>query len=280
MPTISQLFVYPVKSLRGYTLESAQLSPQGLIYDRQWMIINDDNIFVTQRKYSEMILIHTRIESGQLILSKPNDTTLEPLVIEINRTPVTPAFEAKVWKDMCWVLDEGEQASQWLSRALNISQRLRLVRMSDIQRPQSKPDLLGKETHTYFADAAPFLVTNEASLVALNTHLNTQGIESVTMERFRPNIVVQGLDAFAEHDIKGLANDQYALNHCYPCQRCVVPTIDIETGQRHGQRQPFSMLAEINGMPENAKVPAFGENATLVSGDGGFIHVGDTVNIR
>jgi uncharacterized protein len=273
MMHISQLFLFPVKSLRGFSVNAARLTPQGLEHDRFWMIINDNNQFVTQRKLSQMVLIRTAIHKDQLILSSPQQTS--PLIIPINQTPSSAAFAASVWKDTCQVLDEGEKASMWLSTALNSASPLRLVRMASQPRPQSKPDLLGAHTHTHFADAAPFLIANEASLNAVNQQLIAANHLPVPMENFRPNIVVSGLEAFAEHQLNGLQHNYYHFKHCYPCQRCVIPTIHIETGIRHAQQQPFSLIADINAMPNNNKAPAFGENAILMAGVGNAIQVGD-----
>lgn len=275
---ISQLFIYPVKSLRGFSTKEATLTPQGLAYDRQWMIINEKNNFVTQRKYAQLVLIHTRIEGQQLILSLANQSVLAPLVINMDQTPSTDVIEATIWKDTCLVIDEGADASQWLHKALGeTTPPLRLVRMASTPRPQSQPELLGENTHTYFADAAPFLITNEASLDKVNKQLQTANHHPVPMENFRPNIVLTGIDAFTEHTIKHIHHPHYQFTHCYPCQRCVIPTIDITTGIRHPKQQPFSCIANINAMPNNPKAPAFGENAILQRGDQSTIHVGDVL---
>lgn len=277
---ISQLFIYPVKSLRGIEIDAAVLTPQGLQYDRQWMIINDKDMFVTQRKYAQMVLIHTEIKDRQLILSKPSEPTISPLSIDMDDIPSSPEITATVWKDQCQVLDEGEPASLWLSRVLDSPSPLRLVRMADTARPQSKPDLLGESTHTYFADAAPFLLTNSESLGQVNKQLESLEYQHVPMENFRPNIVVDGLGAFEEHKIPGIQHPNYQLKHCYPCQRCVIPTINIATGERHSAQQPFSCIAAINPMPENPKAPAFGENAVLLKGEGETIRVGDVISVH
>lgn len=276
---ISQLFIYPVKSLRGFTVTEATLTPQGLQHDRQWMIINEKNTFVTQRKIPHMVLIHTRIHNQQLILSVPTQPQLPPLIIDMQTPSVsTETIEATVWKDTCKVIDEGIEASQWLQQALGeTTPTLRLVRMANTPRPQSKPELLGENTHTYFADAAPYLIANEASLEQVNQQLLAADHEPVPMENFRPNIVITGMAAFEEHNIAHLQHPNYQFKHCYPCQRCIMPTINIETGKRHPQQQPFSCIAKINAMPNQPKAPAFGENAVLLRGNAATIRVGDTL---
>lgn len=275
---ISQLFIHPVKSLRGFSVDAAKLTPQGLQHDRQWMVVSESKRFITQRKYPQMALIHTAIENQQLILTKPSQKGFPPLIIDINTIPRPKAFDAVIWKDTCQVLDEGTVASQWLSKALGIEAPVHLVRMADTPRPQSKPEILGEDTHTYFADAAPFLVANEASLERVNEQLADEGHLPVLMENFRPNIVVTGIKAFAEHDIQQLTHENYTLKHCYPCKRCIMPTIDTKTGIRHPQQEPFSLIADINPMPENAKAPAFGENAILLRGEDQHIRVGDVLD--
>ncbi len=282
MVNIQSLWIYPVKSLRGFAVDSAILSSQGLQYDRHWMVINEDNQYITQRKYGEMILIHTQIEDGKLILSKPNDPTLGTFTVSLHQQTKTEKITAAVWGDTCQVYDEGKAVSDWLTQAIGSEKTLRLVRMAEDKRIQSKPELTlpefsHLETDTLFADAAPFLTANPQSLERVNQQMLAAGHASVTMEHFRPNIVLDGLPAFAEHQIQTLNHQDYQLRHCYPCPRCVIPTIDVNTGLRHSQQQPFSLIAEINSMPNKAKAPAFGENAILIKGHGQTIRVGDNL---
>lgn len=276
--TIKGLFIFPVKSLRGFEVENTHMSQLGFDYDRHWMIINKQGTFISQRKYPSMVLIQTELSDNLLHLRKPGMPELQiPLIYQAQKLKV---FTAKVWRDECQVIDEGESASGWLSEALNTDEKFRLVRMApNTQRPQSKPELLGKKTHTLFADAAPFLICNHNSLTALNEQLNHNDLPTVTMERFRPNIVVDGLVAFTEHSINTFNHSQYQFQCRYPCQRCVIPTIDIDSGKRHPQQQPYRLLSEMNPMPSQPKAPAFGENAILSSVNKPFISVGDILTI-
>jgi len=274
--TVTQLFLYPVKSLRGMEVKEATLSKTGFQWDRHWMIVKPDGGFITQRQFPQMVLINTAIDSNTLTLSKPG---MPDCVINLNEAMHSEVFTAKVWKDYCEVVDEGENVSEWLTKAIGTPKPLRLVRMADgHQRPQSKPDLLGKKTTTLFADAAPYLICNQQSLNAINQSLSNKNLSSVTIEHFRPNIVINGIEAFREHAITQLEHEYYQLKHCYPCQRCVVPTIDIETGKRHPQQQPFSLISELNSMPDNTQAPAFGENAILLTGENQVIKIGDQLN--
>jgi uncharacterized protein YcbX len=284
---IDQLFIFPVKSLRGIAVNNAELTPTGFKWDRHWMVIKPDGGFITQRQFLCMVLIQPRLTAEALILSKQG---MNDLIIPFSKLPSqqknndqrsdTSAsdmiIDAKVWKDNCKVIDEGEIASQWITKAVNAPRTLRLVRMaSGHKRPQSKPELFGETTHTLFADAAPLLIGNVNSLKALNAQMTKQKFDAVEMENFRPNIVLNGLEAFDEHSIKGFHNENYELRHCYPCQRCIIPTINIHTGIKNFKQEPFALLANLNAMPNNKKAPAFGENAIVTKGIGNIVNIGD-----
>ena len=187
----------------------------------------------------------------------------------------------KVWGDPCEATDLGEEISLWLTSALESESRLRLVRMAPgFVRPQSRPEHLGEHTHTHFADSAPLLVAVESSLARLNNELRARGMNPVPMNRFRPNIVVSGLDAFAEHRTSGLESDGYALKFCHPCERCVVTTIDQSTAHKDPDWQPFKTLRDINPVPgKKPAAPAFGQNAVLVRGSGQRITLGDRLSV-
>jgi uncharacterized protein YcbX len=145
------------------------------------------------------------------------------------------------------------------------------------QRPQNRPELLGENTTTFFADAAPYLVANEASLDALNQSLVAGGHQAVPMNRFRPNIIIRGLEAFAEHRLSRLDGEGFRLGFCHPCERCVVTTIDQETAEKHPGRQPFKTLRDINPMPAKKPAPAFGHNAILSQGEQTTLNTGSTL---
>ncbi len=269
---ITGLTVYPVKSMKGIKLESALLTPRGLEHDRRFMVVREDGVFVTQRDTPLMALVHTALEPGGLVLSRPGfGHVFVPFDGQGGNS-----IRTRVWKDECETTDQGEVVSNWLTEALESNERLRLVGMaSNFIRPQGKPDKLGAETHTLFADAAPFLVASEDSLARLNRELIRRGHEPAPMNRFRPNIVISGLTAFSEHSTGNLLGENCTLRLCYPCQRCVVTTIDQLTASRNPDWEPYKTLCEINPMPGGKKAPAFGQNAVLETGAGAMINTGD-----
>jgi uncharacterized protein YcbX len=272
--SITGIFVYPVKSMRGIPLKQAVLTGKGLLHDRQWMVVQSNGRFATQRDHPRLSLIHTSMDATGLQLSMDGMETVRiPLEAAEGRI-----IETSVWGAECRTIDQGEEVSRWLSEALQLESPVHLVRMqADYQRPQQKAELLGADNRVDFADAAPFLVTNEASLTQLNFVLMSKWRKPVTMDRFRPNIVIKGIEAFSEHRLARLYTAAYSLDVCYPCERCIVTTINQETAQRDPWGEPFKTLQKINPMPGKPHAPAFGENAILSHGEGETISVGDSL---
>jgi uncharacterized protein YcbX len=272
---ITGLFIYPVKSMKGVALNQAKLTSKGLKHDRNWMVVRENGRFVTQREIPQMALVHTDLNQSGLVLSMPGHGSINiPMdSFDGNETVV------KVWEDVCKAMDQGDTTSRWLTRALGSEDSLRLVRMNPgFKRPQRKPDILGEDTSTGFADASPFLLANEASLERLNSVLKSNALQSVPMDRFRPNIVVQGLEPFAEHKLTGLSGKNYQFKLCAPCQRCVITTINQETAEKDLHGQPFKTLQNMNPMPANKNAPAFAQYAILTNGDRQYISVGDQLS--
>lgn len=272
---VAGLYTYPVKSMKGIALQSAVLTPLGLEHDRCFMVVRADGSFVTQRDTPLMALLETALEPGGLRLSRDGFGHVHvPFDAEGGETVPT-----RVWKDACDTVDQGETVSRWLTEALESTEQLRLVAMAgNFERPQGKPDRLGADTRTLFADAAPYLVAAESSLAALNRALAERGRGQVPMNRFRPNVVVRGTPAFAEHTEADWAGDGYAFRLCYPCERCVVTTIDQSTARKDPDWEPYRTLAGINPVPGRETAPAFGQNAILSTGAGQTIRVGDSIS--
>jgi uncharacterized protein YcbX len=269
---ITGLHVYPVKSLKGIALERAVLTPQGLANDRRWMVVRSNGKFLTQRDLPRLSLIHTSLDKRGVTLELTGHGKTSVPFDSAGGDPV----QTKVWGIPCEALDEGEEISRWLTAALESKTALKLVRMAPgFVRPQGKPEELGQHTHTIFADAAPFLVASEESLDRLNRELASRNLAHVPMNRFRPNIVVRGLQPWEEHKLAGLHCATYGLKFCHPCERCVVTTINQDTAEKDPGWQPFNTLKEINPVPGKKPAPAFGQNATLEKGDQAVISVGD-----
>ena len=269
---ISDLTVYPVKAMKGISLNSAVLEAEGLQHDRRFMVVRSNGEFVTQRDTPRLALVETRLQAKGVELSLDGQGRISLPLEAVDGERI----ETAVWGDPCETIDQGEDISRWLTAALQSEEMLRVVRMAaGFTRPQTQPELLGAKPHTHFADAAPLLVANLASLEALNGELLRRGEQAVPMNRFRPNITISGLSAFREHAISGLSGQNFRLRFCHPCQRCKVTTIDQETAVRHPHWQPYKTLGEINPMPDSKRAPAFGQNAIVNQGFGATISVGD-----
>jgi len=274
---VTGLAIYPVKSMRGIACTEARLTPEGLEHDRRFMVARPNGRFVTQRDMPRLALIETRLDASGVTLSVPD---LEPLAIPFDRDG-GKRISVRIWGQDCVAVDQGGSVARWLRQALHSAEPLRLVAMAPgFVRPQGKPAELGADTHTRFADAAPYLVASEASLAQLNRALEHDGQAAVPMDRFRPNIVLDGLPAFAEHAARGAAGPGYTLRLAHPCQRCIVTTIDQATGHKDPQREPYRTLVRLNPMPDRPDAPAFAQNAVLETGAGATIQVGDLLTVQ
>ncbi|HVL57069.1 MAG TPA: MOSC N-terminal beta barrel domain-containing protein, partial [Burkholderiaceae bacterium] len=205
---VSRLFVHPVKSCAGIEVERARLLAGGLELDRQWMIVDRSGRFVTQRSQPRLALLRPRTSDGQLTLSAPDGSQLvEPL----QGGDRGPRVDVRIWGRTVPAHDCGDGAAAWLGRALGGPCRL-------VRRPAQRADS--------FADAAPILLLGQESLDALNRRLRASGAAEAGIERFRPNLVIAGADAFDEDHWHTVESTQWALGVTERCERCEVPNID------------------------------------------------------
>ncbi len=259
--TITGLCVYPVKSAHGIERARVPLTARGLEWDRQWMIVNPRGMFLTQRSHPHLARLVPEVRDEALVLGFPG---LPSLVVPLSLRG-TPA-SVRVWDDACVGLDAGHEAAEWVSRA--IGEPLRLVRAPPEMGRNANPRFAGATPAPIgFPDGYPILVCNEASLEDLNARLP----RPVPMDRFRPNLVLRGLPAWAEDRIDTLALGAVTLRLVKPCTRCTIPSIDQQTGTPSSDPAPalkqFRFSRELLGV-------MFGENAVIVSGVGNTLETG------
>jgi uncharacterized protein YcbX len=257
---IHQLNIYPLKSAKGLSLDSFTLGAMGPDYDRRWMVVDANGQFLSQRQLAKMCLLKTVLEQGVLHLSAPG---FEELKVE---SALTVEREAVVWSDTVRCLDCGDEAAAWLSRVLAVN--CRLVYMPEHCRRPVNPQFAHHNEIVSFADAFPLLLISEASLQDLNSRLSY----SVAMERFRPNLVVRGCDAFAEDGWKKLRIAGVEFTVAKPCARCAIPSIDPQTGEKDSE-----ILQVLARYRRRDGAVYFGQN--LLFDRPGVLSVGDTVEI-
>jgi len=231
--TIARLFVYPVKSCAGVELPEALLTETGLEFDRAWMVVDAQGEFVTQRQLPRMALIKPQMKQMEVVLRAPG-----MLALHLAFDKVEKPVRAKVWKDEVAAYDMGDIAAQWFSDFLSEPgkpQTLRLVRFDPEQKRLSSLDWTdGVEATNQFADGYPLLVASEGSLAELNERLAAAGHDAVGIERFRPNIVLAGIESHDEDRVDALhittGEGEAELKPVKPCTRCPIPDIDPATG--------------------------------------------------
>ena len=226
---VSELSIYPVKSCRGVNLNSALVESFGLENDRRWMVVDENGVMLTQRKIAEMCLIQVELTESGLILKKNFMDSLS-VITPVVKKKVT----VKVWNDECRAYDAGDEVAKWLSYALSTT--CRLVYFPDDEFRQVDLTYANKGDKTAFSDGFPLLLISEGSLNDLNSRLSTP----VTMERFRPNIIVSGCQPFAEDKWKKIRIGNIIFRIVKPCSRCVIPGINIETAER--EEEPLKTL--------------------------------------
>ncbi|MGI4744023.1 MAG: MOSC domain-containing protein [Janthinobacterium lividum] len=263
--TLAGLFIYPVKSLGGISLPTAELTPQGLRHDRRWLLVDEHNRFLTQREHAEMALLAVEAAPTGFLLRHRQRPELLPLHLPFEATPERTVF-VTIWDDVVFAWRGPEAADAWLSEALG--QPCKLVYMPDLARRECEPEHNPAGTLVSFADGYPYLLATEESLVKLNAQL----AEPVPMDRFRPNLVVRGAPADAEMAWADLRINDLPFRAVRGCGRCVVTTIDQATAQQDPTGEPLRTLATYR---KPAKKIIFGQNVTGPAT--GSLRVGDTV---
>ncbi len=271
MPRVTGLFIYPVKALRGHALTRAEFDALGFVGDRRFLIVDATEKFITQRTVPRMARIDAVLSADKLTLSAES---AGQLTVPRAAQPNALVRSVSVWKsENLRAEDCGDDASGWLSDFLGI--KCHLVRIGrDFQRPMLKSSARPGDSVS-FADAFPFLIISEASLAALNDRLQENHADPVPMNRFRPSIVVDDCEAFAEDHWSRLQIGDALFRNGGPCARCVVTTTDQLTGERLG-KEPLRTLATFRRDIADPSDVNFGVNL-IHETKAGRLHVGDTV---
>ena len=220
---ITGLYSYPIKSCGALSHEEIAVTELGLEHDRQWMLVDDNGLFISQRKHPKMALIQPHITDQQLMVEAPGMSTMEISNVS------GQAVDVQVWKDQLTAAQSPEHINQWFSDFLHTS--VRLVRHASHSRRLVDTEFAKSGEQVAFADGYPILITHQASLDALNARLSTP----VSMNRFRPNVVVKTEQAaWAELDWQHMTHQHGALDLVKPCTRCVMTGVDQRLGTQTG----------------------------------------------
>jgi len=261
--TLSAINLYPVKSLAGISLTHWPVTKTGLLYDRKWMLIDEDAQFLSQRKLPKMALIKTALTDTHLILSASD---MENLSLTLTPTG-GDIINSTIWHDQCDARSVSREADQWLSRFLKLD--CRLVYQPDEMVRQVDPNYANQTDTVAFADGFPFLIISENSLALLNQAMQL----NLPMTRFRPNLVISGCPGYAEDSWREISIGAIDFRLTKPCSRCSVPTIDPETAQTG--KEPLATLSRIRKWENKIY---FGQNA--LHNQSGILSVGDTVHVK
>jgi uncharacterized protein len=264
MLTIASLHVYPVKSCRGIELTQAELTPRGLRHDREWMVVTLEGRFLTQRELPRLALITPGIAGNALSLRADG---AGDIAVTLDADSAL-SREVTVWGDTVLARDEGDAAARWLSDYLQ--RPVRLVRFDPSRRRATDPAWsAGRQGESAFSDGYPLLVLSHASLSDLNARLP----RPLPLDRFRPNLVLDGCDPYAEDSLRLLQSGSAALSLVKPCTRCIITTTEQSTAERDGE-EPLRTLRSYRFSSELRGV-TFGQNAIVESV--GTLRVGDAI---
>ena len=262
MITLSSIIYYPIKACRGFEVEAWNIERMGLEHDRRMMVVTPDGEFLTQREHAKLALVTPHLNDDLLTLTAPNFDSIQLTICDSGITqPVN------IWKSKgVHAVDQGDEAAHWFSDWLRAE--VRLVHFAKgFKRIVSRDFAVHEDDHTGFADGYPILLISGASLADLNSRLESP----LPMNRFRPNLVVKGCDAFAEDQWNCIQIGDVRLAVVKPCARCEVTTIDKETLKRN--QEPLKTLGQYR---KHALGAIFGQN--VIPLNQGRVELGMKVN--
>ncbi len=286
---LSEINIYPVKSLKGITLPESRVEARGLRLDRRWMLTDRDGMFFTQREVPKMAVVSIELSGDGLIASAPG---MEPIPI-----PAEPdsgeRMRVTVWQSVVEGLSYRGMVNEWFSDLLGRNCRLVLMPESSERHVDERFDS-GTDVVS-FADGYPLLLIGEGSLAELNERLWDRYKDEelgeklpLPMNRFRPNVVVEGSEPFAEDRWARAKVGEAIFRVVRSCARCVITTIDQSRGEFDG-KEPLKMLSsfraaknvfptkfELYGHQPNYAL--FGENL-IPENPGTVVRLGDEVEV-
>ena len=257
---LHSIYIYPLKAARRVPLASAHVEERGLRHDRRWMVIDAGGRFLSQRDVPGFALVRVGLASGGVSVEAPNMSR----AVFREPCPDAATVPVQIWKDTVEASSAGPEAEAWITAYAG--RPCRLVYMPDNSLRRLNPAFASGIVS--FADGYPLLLTAQASLTCLNSRMETP----VDMSRFRPNIVIAGSEPYEEDGWKRICVGSVCFRVVKPCDRCVVTTVDQDTGAQG--KEPLSTLGRYR---KRGSGVYFGQN--LVPEHQGAIRVGDRVEV-
>jgi uncharacterized protein YcbX len=261
---LSGIFIYPIKSLGGISLEEADIELKGLEYDRRWMLVDAEGTFVSQRRYHSLALLNVHLDNETVYITHRNDTS-QTIDFTIGKQTGTP-IDVTIWDDQSSAIEVDTKVSRWFSEFLGME--VRLVDMPQEINRYVDPRYAENQETVSFADGYPCLIIGQSSLDGLNDRL----LAPVKMDRFRPNFVFTGGEPHLEDTFASFTIGSIPFTAVKPCARCVLVTIDQQTGSKSAE--PLKTLAGYR--TRNNKI-MFGQN--LLHSEMGTIRKGDRLQV-
>lgn len=276
--SIAALYIYPIKSCAGLSVPSAEITPHGLLNDRQWLIVDQEGQFQTQRQIPHLVWITPTIGTQTLTLSAPAQPDITINTVGASQLQHFATREVQIWHDRVLAFDLGPLASQWLNDYLQVPGKSfylvqfdpRVIRLSDPQWTGGQPAAVR------FADGFAINVISQASIASFNQKRLEQDMDPIEADRFRPNIVVAGLEAHDEDSIKTMIVTtssgpiEWAL--VKPCPRCQIPDIDPQTSI--SDPSITTLLSSYRQLASMDHAICFGMNGIVQAGAGRCLEVG------
>lgn len=263
---LTQINLYPIKSTATLSVSRSSVLARGLEYDRRWMLVDHKGLFLTQRKLPRMALIKTSLAGDSLLVSAPEMTDL----LIPYEVPDQQKMQVKIWRDDIEAKKLDDAYAEWFEEFLGI--KCHLVFMDASIQRLIDPGYAKQEEQVSFADGFPLLLATQQSLDDVNKRMED---EEVDMRRFRPNLVIDGDNkAFAEDDWKQIQIGTVVFDIVKPCSRCVMTTIDPDTGLKSEEGVPLTTLKQYRS---DTKGIYFGQN--MIPRNEGVLRVGDSVTL-
>ena len=266
MLQLSEIWIYPIKSLAGIPLSTSKVLPSGLEHDRRWMLVDQEGVFISQRETPQLALFYPSIEGGFMSI-KHADESKGSVKFSLSQKVNSALVEVTVWDDVVAASEVSPEVSAWFTEILGFPVRLVYMPQESLRAVDLNYTISNTDS-TAFSDGFPFLIIGQSSLEDLNSRMENP----ITIKRFRPNFVFTGGKPYDEETWKEFRIGGLLFYGVKPSGRCIVINVDPEKGKVSG-KDPLLTLSKYKKVGEKV---IFGQN--LITKQEGVLHVGATIS--